>query len=100
LPQRIDERHAERREVTLVGREDGVAPRGGGGGDGDILEAGIVGAGAVEDRPGVAGFLDAEWLDALATQVRQACVAARPAGLLVPSATIIAENWPLSRRPP
>lgn len=50
-------RHAERSEVALVGGEDSEVVGRGRGGNGDVLETGIVRPRAIEDRAGLAGFL-------------------------------------------
>lgn len=60
LFQWINVRDAERREVAFVGREDGEAAHRGRGGDGDVLETGIMRPRPGEDRSCLAGFVDTE----------------------------------------
>jgi hypothetical protein len=50
--------------MAFVRGENRKAAGGCRGGNGDVLEAGIVGASAIENGAGVAGFLDAEGQDA------------------------------------
>lgn len=55
--------------MTLVGCEDSEASRRGSGGDGDVLESGIMGARPIKDRSGMASFLNAERQDAPSIEV-------------------------------
>lgn len=63
LFQRIDVRHPKRCEVAFVRGQHCEAPRTSRGGNGDVLEAGIVSTCPVKDGPGHAGFLEAEGED-------------------------------------
>ncbi len=55
--------------MPLVGGQHRQAVRGGRRRDGDVLEARIMGARPVEDRPGLTGFIDAEGQDTVAIEM-------------------------------
>lgn len=57
-------RDSEWSEVTFIRCQNRKTTGSGRGGNGDVLEAGIVCASAIENGAGVAGFLDAEGQDA------------------------------------
>lgn len=50
LLQRVEMRHAGRRKMTLIGRENREAACCGRGGNRDLLEAGTMGSRTIEDR--------------------------------------------------
>lgn len=63
LLQGIGERHTERLEMTLVGRQNGQTVRGRGRRYSDVLETGIVSTRSIEDQAGMPRLLDAERQD-------------------------------------
>jgi hypothetical protein len=64
LFQGIDEGDAQWLEMALIGSQNGQSVRGGSGGNGNVLETGIIGARAVENQAGVTCLFDIERQDA------------------------------------